>query len=405
MTSDSPTDISEGPSQPLVVQITTVPQTLYRLFPAVITFLKQKDYKIKAISSAGSWKKSDEVAEFLNIEIGEVNLSRSFSPVRDFVALLQTMRMLRRWRPEIVHCHTPKGGLIGGLASWLVRVPCRIYTVRGLPHTTATGVMRFLLLTSERVSCAMAHRIILVSPSVRDELISLRIGDRAKMVVPGSGSAQGVDADRRFDPVQVRSRYPASARSELGIAESDFVVGFVGRLTRDKGVKELWETWQRVREFSPDSHLVIAGANNEPRRGDVDEVLESLNQDTHVHIVGNVEAIEKYYVAMDLLLFPSYREGFSNAILEASAMAMPTVAFDVVGCRDGVRDGVTGFLVPVHDSNAMADRVIQLCRDGKMRRQLGRDAREWVLREFQPSDRLVMLEQEYSTLLSKRITL
>ncbi|MBB3208338.1 glycosyltransferase involved in cell wall biosynthesis [Rhodopirellula rubra] len=242
-----------------------------------------------------------------------------------------------------------------------------------------------------------------MSPSVRDELISLGIGDQAKMVVPGSGSAQGVDADGRFNPEHVRSNYATSSRSELGIAESDFVVGFVGRLTRDKGVKELWETWQRVREFSPASHLIIAGASNEPRRGDVDEILQALNLDSRVHIVGNVEAIEKYYAAMDLLLFPSYREGFSNAVLEASAMSIPTVAFDTVGCRDGVRDGITGFLVPVHDSNAMADCVIRLCHDDNMRRQFGRDAREWVLREFQPSDRHVMLEHEYSELLSKRI--
>lgn len=401
MTSNSVRDRPTG-SRPLVVQITTVPQTLYRLFPAAVAFLKANGYLVKAVCSAGTWVSREQAAERLEIEIGEIPLRRSLSPWADVRALVETTRILRRWKPDIVHCHTPKGGLIGGIAGWLARVPCCVYTVRGLPHLTAKGLMRWALLWSERIACRLAHRIILVSPSVRDELISLRIGDVRKMVVPGAGSAQGVDADGRFNPKRVLAGSHRLVRTELRIPVNAFVIGFVGRLTRDKGVVELSETWQNIREMTPDSHLIIAGADQEPRRGSVDSLLSRLGNDERVHIVGNVDAIETYLQAMDMLLFPSYREGFSNAILEASAMALPTVAFDVVGSKDGVRDGETGFLVPVHDTEALTERISRLYHDKNLCHVLGQNARAWVLRDFQPMDRLLMLEAEYARLLAEK---
>ena len=391
---------NQDSSKPLVVQITTVPQTLYSLFPNVVKHLKESGFEVRGISSTGGELSYKDAADKLGIEVATAPLTRKISPLGDIKALFALVKLLKNWKPDVVHCHTPKAGLLGGLAAWFAGVPCRLYTVRGLPHVTATGLTRMLLVNSERLACSFAQRVIVVSKSVMQELADCRIGKQSKMKVACSGAAQGVEAKIRFNPANVDSVETNRIRNTLGIPENSFVIGFVGRLTVDKGIEQLHEVWQTIRAKHPNAHLIMIGPDNEPR-GNVVETINTLRKDDRVHFTGRVKGIEKYLSAMDLFLFPSHREGFSNAVLEASAMSLPTIAFDAVGCRDGVQDGVTGFIVPLKDVEMMTDRLTHLMNDRVLCKQFGENARHWVLKDFDPRDRVLMIENEYRDLLSQ----
>ena len=391
---------SEDRELPVVVQITTVPQTLSVLLPIVVQHLKDTGFEVRGITSEGGDFSYKKAVEKLGIEIATAPLSRQIDPIGDLKALFGLVKILRKWKPDIIHCHTPKAGLLGGLAGWITRIPCRLYTVRGLPHVTATGLTRMLLIGSEKIACAVAHRVIVVSESVLGELLECGIGKAAKMTVVCTGSAQGVDAQNRFNPEKIRATTQRDIKKELGIPPQADVVGFVGRLTVDKGIKQLWQIWQMTRDRYPNLHLFIIGPDNEPR-GDVADINTKFKEDGRVHFTGRVDKVEQYLLEMDVFLFPSHREGFSNAVLEAAAMALPTIAFDAVGCRDGVKDGVTGYLVPFKDVEAMKKRLWKLLDDLSLREKLGGNARQWVMKEFRPIDRLTMLEDTYNQLLSR----
>ena len=386
--------------RPLVVQITTVPQTLCVILPVVVQHLKDTGFEVRGITSEGGDFSYKKAVEKLEIEIATAPLSRRIDPIGDLKALYGLVKILRKWKPDIVHCHTPKAGLLGGLAGWIARSPNRLYTVRGLPHVTATGLTRMLLIGSDKIACAVAHRVMVVSKSVLGELLECGIGKQSKMSVVCTGSAQGVDAENRFNPEKIRATNQRDVKKELGIPPGANVVGFIGRLTVDKGIKQLWEIWQMTRDRYPDLHLVIIGPDNEPR-GDVADIIKKFKKDGRVHVTGRVEKIEQYLLEMDVFLFPSHREGFSNAVLEAAAMALPTITFDAVGCRDGVKNEVTGYIVPLKDVEAMKRRLWELLDDLSLREKLGKTARQWVMDEFRPIDRLTMLEDTYNQLLSR----
>lgn len=370
----------------LVLQVTTVPQTILRLFGGFVSALRVSGFEVEAVTSHGTWATAQDAASRLGIEVHEVPFTREVSLKSDLAALAGLLGVMRRRAPAIVHAHTPKAGLLAGIAGVVTGRRVRLYTVRGAPHLTAGVVMRKVLLASEKVACACAGKVIAVSHSLRDEMISQGVCSPEKIVVLAQGSGQGVDASNRFRPTVGGRMQAATLRDALGLQPEDVLYGFVGRLTRDKGIEELANAWSSIREILPQSHLVIAGADDEPRGQRPDYALSTLEQDRRVHLVGNVDNIESHYLAMDVLLFPSHREGFPNAVLEASAMEVPVVAFDAVGSRDAVVDGHTGFVVPIGDVAAFVEAAASLGKDVRLRAQLGMAGRERALEDFNPRD-------------------
>jgi len=169
------------------------------------------------------------------IPIIEVPMEREISPLRDFVSACRLWRTIRSLRPAVTNVGTPKAGLLGGLAAWLNRVPCRFYTLHGLRFETTKGLKRRLLIYAERLACRFAHRVVCVSHSVREKAIASGLASRERTVVLGSGSCNGVDASR-FAVTPLRMRQAAELRHQLGIPAQAPVMLFVGRLTCNKGI-------------------------------------------------------------------------------------------------------------------------------------------------------------------------
>jgi glycosyltransferase involved in cell wall biosynthesis len=233
----------------------------------------------------------------------------------------------------------------------------------------------------------LAKQVFCVSRSLRDAAVAegLCLADKIQVILNGSGN--GVD----------ESSMRHALRARLDIPEDALVLGFVGRLVRDKGIREIAVAWQDLRREFVDSHLVIVGPI-EPQDPVPERVLATLSADARVHMVGFAKAVD-YYSIMDVLMFPSYREGFPNVLLEAAAMRVPVVASRIAGCVDAVEDGVTGTLVACRSAEELANATRAYLRDASLRSAHGQAGRTRVLRDFSQMKLWDALHTEYVKLL------
>jgi glycosyltransferase involved in cell wall biosynthesis len=343
----------------------------------------------------------DKFADAEGVNVHSVAMERRITPLKDLLSLARMVRTIRSIRPHIVHASTPKGGLLGTLAARLARVPAVIYHVRGLPFTEAGGATRRLLKTTERISTRLADRILCVSESVSEELVESGIAAPEKTVVLRSGSSNGVDSEVRFNPERLPANTRSQVRERLRIFDGAIVVGFVGRLCRDKGIEELAAAWRTVSESRPNAWLLIVGPWDE-RDGVTPPTRHFLESHHRVRVAGEQDEIAQYYAAMDLLALPTFREGFPNVVLEAGAMRLPVIATRVTGCVDAVRDGTTGVLVAPHDVAALASAIMRYVDDAALRGEHGAAGRQRAIDEFNPRKIWSALRDEYLALLRAR---
>lgn len=360
-----------------IVHVFTVPESLafVRGQPA---FMRARGHRLSFVTSPGAALEAFGARE--GVDVHALAMSRRISPADDLVCLARLVRLLRELRPDIVHAHTPKGGLLGMMAATLAGVRARIYHMRGLPMMTARGTQRALLASTERVSCALATRVLAVSGSLREVAIEERLTRADHIEVLAGGSGNGVDSDR-FDPERVGADARAALRGRLGIPRDAVVIGFVGRLVGDKGVVELTDAYGALRARHPALHMLVAGPF-EARDAVPAATREALERDPTVHLLDFVEDTAPLYAAMDVLALPTYREGFPNVPLEAASMRVPVVATRVPGCVDAVADGETGTLVPARDAGALADALDAYVASPELRRAHGDAGRARVLESF-----------------------
>ncbi len=333
------------------------------------------------------------------VPVFAVDLPRRITPFQDLVAVARLARHFREIRPAIVHGHTPKGGLLGMIAATLARVPGRVYTLHGLVHMTATGSTRRILMISDRIASRLAKRVLCVSESVRQVAIAEGICPADKIVVVGAGSTNGVDADTRYNPELVSPEAREKTRSRYGIEPRHQVVGFIGRIVRDKGIVPLAEAWRAVSARHPDARLLLIGPIEE-RDAVPAAVIATLRKDPSVVLAGEDYDLAPAFANMDLLVLPSFREGMGVVLLEAAAMELSVVATRIPGCVDAVVDGVTGTLVPPGDASALAAAIERYLDDQALRRRHGRSGRKRVLSDFRQRDIWEGIYREYAGLLT-----
>lgn len=330
----------------------------------------------------------------------EVPMERKMVPLRDLVSLWRLWRAMRALRPAVSNVGTPKAGLLGGIAAWLNRVPCRFYTLHGLRFETASGLKRRILIYAERLACRFAHRVVCVSHSVREKAIAFGLTNRDRTLVLGSGSCNGVDASR-FAPNPKLIQRAAALRRQLGIPERALVILFVGRLTRDKGIPELMEAFLQLDKQFPEVRLLLAGCfeKEDPLPADI---RRQLARHPHIIFAGPVQDTPSFYAAADIVVLPSHREGLPNVVLEAQAAGRPVVGAQATGIVDVVTDGETGLLFPVGDVAALTRALARLVTDKDLAGKLERAGQEQVNREFQQERIWDSLYRAYLEVLQKK---
>jgi glycosyltransferase involved in cell wall biosynthesis len=381
-----------------------------------LQYLHDKGFDVTVISSGGDLL--DEAARIEGVKAIEIPMAKKPAPRKDLVSLWRLWRIMRALRPAVTNVGTPKAGLLGGLAAWLNRVPCRFYTLRGLRFETTKGLKRRLLICAERLACHFAHRVICVSKSVQAMAVASGLVNWEKTVVFGRGSSNGVGVSR-FAPTRERISRADELRRELRIPPSAPVMGFVGRLTHDKGVPELLEAFLRLRDQFPDLRLLLLGRFESEDSLPVETrqclethpqvvLLEHQQRDGKPSLADQsredwpVEDAAPYYSLMDVFVLPSHREGLPNVILEAQAACKPVAAARATGIVDVVAHEETGLLFPVGDIEALTDAVARLLSDKVLARKLACAGEEQVKGEFRQEQIWEALYQEYQRILRTR---
>ncbi|HWF86445.1 MAG TPA: glycosyltransferase family 4 protein [Vicinamibacterales bacterium] len=382
--------------------MTTVPITQWGFLRGQNDFLADKGFEIHAISSPGAYLEA--LADRDKVATHPVPIARTISPLQDLASVWKLFRVLRKLRPAIAHVSTPKGALLGAVAAYAARVPVRIYCLRGSITEPASGLRRMIFRSVERFTARLCHQTICVSESLLDFARTESILPKRAGMVAAKGMSNGIDVDRfdagSVDPAGMRA-LPESLQ-RVAQDRSTIVIGYVGRLARDKGIENLWQAWTTLREAYANAHLILAGSWEEEAKVSP-ECRRALESDARVHIVGHVEDIVPYYRLMSFCVFPSFgSEGFPNAPMEAAAMRLPVIATRVVGSVDAVDDGVTGMLVPPRDTSALLETMRTYLGDPDLRRRHGDAGCVRVRRDFRQEAVWEALHQEYVRLLRER---
>lgn len=305
-----------------------------------------------------------------------VNMERRIAPLLDLRALLNMIKVFRRERPYMVHSMTPKAGLLCMMAAWATRVPRRVHTFTGLVWPTAHGFARRLLMLTDWITCACATHVIPEGKGVMADL--QQHITRKPMRVLGHGNVRGVDMD-------FWSRENVSSRKLAQISDSSrFTFLFVGRIVRDKGINELIEAFMEVRKRSRVRLILV---------GPFEDAIDPVDDDTKrlIGSCGDIVAagpqygtdLPAYYAASDCFVFPSYREGFPNTVLEAGAMGLPSIVTNINGSREIIADGVNGLIIPAKDSAALAEAMQRMTDDADMRQRMQAKARPMIASRFE----------------------
>lgn len=357
-----------------IIRAVTVPQSL-DFCREVMIKMRAMGYEMIAVTSPGP--NLDELREKEGIHCVEVPMERHISIVRDIKSLIRMIGVFRKEKPQVVHSMTPKAGMICMVAAWLTRVPVRIHTFTGLVWPTATGLKRRILMMTDWLTCACATHVI---PEGQGVLNDLKNGGITKkpMKVLGYGNVRGVD-------MEFWNEKNADADKMEHIKDTDkFTFLFVGRIVRDKGINELVEAFMRVREGRNVRLLLV---------GQYEDNLDPVSEETRMRIEKCEDIVYAgpqygrdllaYYAVSDSFVFPSYREGFPNTVLEAGAMGLPSIVTDINGSREIIKDGKNGMIIPPKSVETLAEAMLRMVEDKTMRKQMAENAREMIVSRFE----------------------
>ena len=342
-----------------LIRVTTADISLSSLLKGQLRFLN-KEYEVVGLAADSGLLRS--VGEREGIRVIDVPMHREISLLNDLGCLIKLVRIFRKEKPFIVHSNTPKGSLLSMMAAKLVRVPHRIYTVTGLRYQGVTGMTRRLLMAMEWLSCACANKVIPEGQGVKKALIEDRI-TRKPLEVIHNGNINGIDTS--FFSIGACPVSREEKRSDLGLDDSDFAFVFVGRIVRDKGMNELADVMRKLSSSHKECKLILVGSFE----SELDPLLpgneDFFKSSSNVIYVGRQEDIRPFLAAADALVFPSYREGFPNVVMQAGAMGLPSIVTDINGCNEIIIEGENGVIIPPRDEEALERKMVWFLEHGE----------------------------------------
>ena len=324
-----------------IIRITTVPGSLGILLKGQLKFMSDH-YEIIGVSSSGEKMKNVNIDE--GIETHVVEMTRTISPFKDLKAFYQLYKFIKKEKPFIVHTHTPKAGTLGMLAARFARVPNRLHTIAGLPLLEATGAKRMLLNLIEKITYASATLILPNSYGLLKIVKDHKFTIDKKLKVIGRGSSNGIDTEH-FNKSNTSEDQQKKLKKELGISEDEFVFTFVGRLVTDKGINELIDAFSTISKSNKNIKLLLVGAL-EPKLDPLkNETLQAIETNKNIISAGCHKDVRPFFAIANALVFPSYREGFPNAVMQACAMGLVCIVSDINGCNEIIEDKKNGLII------------------------------------------------------------
>lgn len=351
-----------------VLRIATVPISLNLLLQGQLRMLNE-DYEMVAVSSPG--KDLEEVETREGVRTVGIRMERRISPIQDLKSLFALIKLIRKEKPWMVHTMTPKAGLLGMLAARICGVPVRLHLFTGLVFPTSTGLKRRLLMATDKLTCACATFINPEGEGVKRDLERFGITHKELHIV-GNGNINGIDMTY-FDRTEEVMKKAESIR------EKDCITFcFVGRIVGDKGMNELAEAFARLEKEFPSCRLLLVGDFEEKLDPVSPETKRMFLENSRVTFAGWQQDIRPYLAASDIFVFPSYREGFPNVVLQAGAMGLPSIVTDINGSSEIIRDGVNGVIIPPRDTEALWKAMRNMLTDEAARRKMAANVRNLI---------------------------
>ncbi|ADV50404.1 glycosyl transferase group 1 [Cellulophaga algicola DSM 14237] len=339
-----------------IIRITTVPQSLGGLLTGQLKFMKDY-YDVIGISSNEQVLKNVGVKEGINVI--PLEMTRSITPFKDLKAIIDLYKILKKEKPFIVHSHTPKAGMVAMIASKFARVPNRLHTIAGLPLLEATGLKRTLLNTVEKITYGCATKIYPNSYGLKKIILEERFTIDKKLKVIGNGSSNGIDTSI-FDPKLYTEEQKKQLKKSLNINDNDVIYTFVGRLVKDKGINELVAAFNQLEKEKENVKLLLVGAYESELDPLSPDTLLFIEKNLNIINVGWQNDVRPYFSISNFLTFPSYREGFPNVVLQASAMKLYSIVTDINGCNEIIIEGLNGTIIPTKNTKVLYTKMFNL---------------------------------------------
>lgn len=334
--------------------------------------MSENGFEVIGVSSSG--KELEEVNKQEGIRTISIEMSRKITPIKDLRALWRFYKLCKKEKPTIVHSHTPKAGIIGMLGAKLAGVPIRLHTVAGLPLMETTGNKRILLDFVEKLTYACATKVYPNSYGLYDFILQNKFTKQQKLQVIAQGSSNGIDT-QFFHPDQVSNEKQLQLKDELGIVSNDFVFVFVGRLVGDKGINELVEAFSQLRAENPHLKLLLVGPFEEELDPLLPETMQKIQTHPGIISVGYQSDVRLYLSVSDALVFPSYREGFPNVVMQAGAMGLPSIVSNINGCNEIIEENVNGLIIPAKNTVSLRNAMEKMARKDESFQTMKKNAR------------------------------
>ena len=330
-----------------VIRISTVPGTINGLLQGQLRMLSS-NYNVIAISSPG--KELKEIAIRENVRTIPIAMERRISFIKDIISLFRLIFVFHKEKPWMVHSITPKAGLLSMIAAWICKVPVRIHTFTGLVFPTAQGILKKILILTDKLTCFCATHINPEGKGVMNDLKKYQITAKPMFLI-ANGNINGVD-------INYYSRTQEIEKQSLNLKYDGYTTFcFIGRIVKDKGIHELLTAFCNIHSQNKLIKLYILGRFEEQDAiNEADKEIILKHKD--IHYVGYQKNIRPYLCASDILVLPSYREGFPNVVLQAGAMGVPTIVTDINGCNEIIQHSINGLIVPPKDSNALSNAML-----------------------------------------------
>jgi len=373
-----------------VIRTAAVSGSLFGLLKGQLRFLNHY-YEVIGVASEGQHLKTVEDRE--GISAKAINIERNISPLKDVISLIELSRFFYKEKPFMVHSITPKAGLLCMMAAYFAGVPVRAHTFTGLIFPTQKGIMKQLLLFFDKLICRFATHIYPEGNGVKQDLLNYKVTQKPLKVI-AYGNVNGKDL-QFFDPALFSQPTIIEKKEALGITPNDFVFVFVGRLVNDKGVNELVDAFCQLVVQHPAVKLILVGSHE----GETDllpqQTWERLKAEKRILGVGGQADVRPYLALANALVFPSYREGFPNVVLEAGAMGLPALVTDINGSNEIIVHGKNGYIIPSKDEQALLEAMTLFVEDPLFVQAMAQHARPMIADRYEQSYVWEALLKEY----------
>jgi glycosyltransferase involved in cell wall biosynthesis len=314
-----------------------------------------------------------QVIEREKVTTVSISIKREISPVQDVISLVKLYKLFKKEKPLIVHSITPKAGLLSMVAAYFARVPVRIHTFTGLVFPSKTGVMKQLLITMDRILCKCATHIYPEGQGVKHDLIKFKITTKPLKVL-ANGNINGIDLEY-FNPKNILETSLLKLRTSLGIETNDFVFIFIGRIVADKGINELIAAFSKISKNNNNAKLLLVGPIENLLNPISKASILEIQNNSNIISTGYQEEVRDYLALSKALVFPSYREGFPNVVLQSGAMGLPSIVSNINGCNEIIINNYNGIIIPIKNEITIFDAMQLLLEDEMIYHSLQSNAR------------------------------